>query len=502
MPIASGDRVTLDVKAVTRDGIGLAERDGVLFFLPGALPGEEVVAEVEKITAFRRRHRPYAALLAARPDSFAFQATARLVDVVRPSDARQTPLCPHFSTCGGCTWQHQEYSVQLAQKRALVVAALRPALEAAGLAEEQIDTMVRPVIPSPSPWRYRNKLEFTFSPTGWPGFHQRGDFRRLVELQECQIGSPEMIAAAKIVGEWAQAHGLPGYDKVRNTGFLRHLVVRQAYHTQELMVALETFTPAKLPVVPAPAADPALPVAALPFAEDLVARLTQELPHLTSLLWVINPSPSDVVKVEPGQLHVLWGRPYILEKLAGLTFRIELPTFFQTNTQQAETLIRLAREGAQLRPSDLLFDLYCGVGTFSLALARECRHVLGIELVEEAVEAARANAALNGITNVTFRAGDTRRQLAVALRDPGNPDVVLLDPPRAGAGRRVMTALARANPRRVVYVSCNPETLGSDLLELIPFGYTIQSVQPVDLFPHTSHVETVAVAVRSATTAG
>lgn len=492
-PVAPGDRVQLEIEAVTGDGIGLATREGVLFLVPFALAGEQVVGEVEKVERFRRRNRPFAAMLAAGPDGFSFQATARPVEVARPAATRETPVCPHFSACGGCTWQHQNYGAQLARKRALVLSALAPALKAAGLSDSEIDALIKPVIPSPLPWQYRNKLEFTFSPDGRPGFHQRGDYRSVIEMEECHIGSPEMIAAARTVGEWARAHALPGYDKVSNTGFLRHLVVRQAYHTQELMVALATFGSATAPT--AKVAD----APALPFADDLVERLKQRLTHLTSLLWVINPSPSDVVKVEPGQLHVLSGRPYIVETLAGLSFRIELATFFQTNTIQAETLIRLAREAARLTPSDLLFDLYCGVGTFSLALARECRQVLGIEIVEPAVVAARANAELNRITNATFRAGDTRKQLAAAVTDFGNPDVVLLDPPRAGAGGRVMRRLGRTNPHRVVYVSCNPETLGSDLLELVPFGYTVESVQPIDLFPHTSHVETVTLAVRKAT---
>ena len=489
-PVAPGDRVQLEIEAVTRDGVGLAAREGVLVLVPFTLAGEQVVGEIEEVDRFRRRNRPYAAMLAAGPDGFSFQATAWPVEVARPAGTRETPACPHFSACGGCTWQHQNYGAQLARKRAVVLSALAPALKAAGLSDSEIDALVRPVIPAPSPWQYRNKLEFTFSPAGRPGFHERGNYRSIVEIEECHVGSPEMVAAARTVGEWAQAHDLPGYDKVSNTGFLRHLVVRQAYHTQELMVALVTFGSAAAPTAKVAHAP------ALPFAGDLVERLKQRLPHLTSLLWVINPSPSDVVKVEPGQLRVLSGRRYIVETLAGLSFRIELATFFQTNTIQAETLVRLAREAARLTPSDLLFDLYCGVGTFSLALARECRQVLGIEIVEPAVVAARANAELNRITNATFRAGDTRKQLAAAVTDFGNPDVVLLDPPRAGAGGRVMRRLGRTNPRRVVYVSCNPETLGSDLLELVPFGYSIESVQPVDLFPHTSHVETVTLAVK------
>lgn len=500
--VQAGEEVTLTITQLAPSGLGLGQRSEVCFLVPFALPGEEVVAGVERVSRARHRRRSGQ----PRPATPRWEATARVVSIVKSSPDRAVPACRHFGSCGGCAWQHQAYRAQLERKRALVRSAL---LQVLGEATVPPD-LVEPVIPSPAEWHYRNKLELTFSPGGRPGFHRRGSFKSLIEVEECHLATPEMVKAARVVGDWAVAHGLPGYDKAKNQGFLRHLVVRQAYHTEELMVALETFPPSVLrsrePGDPGEAGSGQATAggddegqSTLPFAGDLVERLRACLPQLTSLLWLSNPSPSDVVKVEGSRLQVLYGREFIEERLAGLTFRLELPTFFQTNTRQAETLLYLAREAlaADARPTDLLFDLYCGVGTFGLALARGLRLVVGIELVESAVAAASANAARNGIDNVVFLAGEVRRVFDQAVARFGPPDLILLDPPRAGAGSKVIRRLGRAKPRRIVYVSCNPHSLAADLAELLPAGYHITRVQPVDLFPHTDHVETVVTLARS-----
>ncbi|MBE3583414.1 MAG: 23S rRNA (uracil(1939)-C(5))-methyltransferase RlmD [Limnochordaceae bacterium] len=539
--------MTATILAVGPGGVGVAYLESVALGLEveKVLPGEKVQAEILWLRPLRGPYRRTWQAWQQRVPALAAVATpgwfgrAQAVGVLEPVQARQSPACPHFGACGGCSWQHARYEVQLERKRQTVIAALgrvvgkasppAPGQTASGATQTplvDLNQLVEPVIPSPRQWGYRNKLEFTFDAQANLGFHTPGRYWEILPAPQCRIGSEEMVAAARLVSGWAKEKGLPGYDQRNSTGFLRHLVVRQAQATGELMVALETFPPPPpTPQPPAQSPEPAgellpqspesasgpssappqlasLPElpdspAAFPYAGELVARLKAALPHLTSVLWLCNPSPSDVVKVENGRLLVLYGRPYIEEKLAGLTFRIELPTFFQTNTAQAETLVRLAREAAAPNPSDLLFDLYCGVGTFSLPLASACRQVVGIEIVAAAVAAAQANAERNGVGNAAFLAGDTRRVWDQAVATFGGPDVVLLDPPRSGAGGKVIRRIGRTSPRRVVYVSCNPQTLADDLAELLPFGYRLARVQPVDLFPHTDHVETVAMLERT-----
>lgn len=335
---------------------------------------------------------------------------------------------------------------------------------------------VRPILGG-DPWYYRNKMEFTFHPPGGLGLHRRGRWDEVEDLQTCFLPSPRTVAILTEVREFARARGLSCYDPRTHQGLLRHLVVREGRATGDLLAA----------VVTAPAS--------FPEARELAQMLAARHPELTGFVWTTTPSPGDAVGAQ--SLHVLHGRPHIFERLRDLTFKLGLLTFFQTNTAQAERMVDLVREFAGLRGGEQVVDLFCGVGTFALALAAQGGEVLGIDSASAAVEAARENAALNGLSAARFEVADARRveqYLGVGTR----PEVLVLDPPRAGAGVRLMEAIGRLAPRRIVYLSCNPATLASDLRTLWPAGYAVRTVQPIDLFPQTDHVECVVLLERAA----
>lgn len=441
--------VILRVDRLSYGGRGVARLDGLDVFVDDAAPGDVVRARLTKMK------RTY--------------AEAALVAVEGASPVRVTPRCPHFGICGGCQWQHVDYRAQAEAKHAIVEESLQ---QLGGLSRLPI----RPIIAMDEPWEFRNKMEFSFQPPDRVGLHRRGRWDQVVDLQACFLPTGRTVEILHAVREFARRHSLSCYDTRIHQGFLRHLLVREGRATGEVMVALIT--------APGP----------FPQARDLVDTLVQPHPEIASLIWAINPSRSDAIDVS--DLQVLHGRPFIYERLRGLTFKLGLLTFFQTNTVQAERMIDVVHDFAALTGVERVIDLYCGVGTFGLALAGRTAEVVGIEAVPAAVEAARENAALNGISNAVFHAAEAAHldQVTAGMQ----PDVLVLDPPRAGAGARVMRRVGRLAPRRVVYISCNPTTLAPDLRELRTWGYEVQAVQPVDLFPQTYHVECVVRLERTA----
>jgi 23S rRNA (uracil1939-C5)-methyltransferase len=445
-PVRRGDEVALAVDRLAYGGRGVGRVGGFVVFVPDTAPGDRVRARLWRVKAG--------------------YGEADLVAVEGRSALRATPPCPHFGPCGGCAWQHLEYAAQAVAKEQIV----RESLAHLG---DLRDVDVRPILGAPSPWFYRNKMEFTFHPEGVLGLHRRGAWDRVVAVQSCYLQSPASNVVLGIVRAWALRSGLSRYDPRSHTGVLRQTVIREGKATGEIMVALVTAAPE------------------VPGLRELAARLVAAVPRVTSVLHGVNPAASDGSPL--AGITVLAGRPYILDELAGLRFRIGPETFFQTNTAQAERLVEAAQALAGLRGGETVYDLYCGVGTFSLALARRAGRVYGIEISPAAVEAARENAALNGIANAEFASGDVRRLLPEVRGRTGRPDLVLLDPPRSGAGSRVMQKIAGTRAPRVVYVSCNPTTLAPDLKELVSAGYAVRTVQPLDLFPHTYHVECVVL---------
>jgi 23S rRNA (uracil1939-C5)-methyltransferase len=443
--------ISLRIEGLHSDGRGIARLDGLAVFVEDVVPGEVVRARLTRVT---RTH-----------------ADAEVLRIEAASLDRVVPRCPHVGTCGGCVWQHLAYPAQASAKEAIVVESLQ---RVTGLRHPP----VRPIIAMDDPWAFRNKMEFSFQPPDRLGLHRRARWDEVVDLQTCFLPSSRVLTVLRAVRAFMRAQRIPCYDTRTHQGFLRHLVVRESRATGELLVAVVT--------APGP----------FPHADALTETLRQRVPHLAGLVWAINASVSDAVQVS--RLEVLHGRPFIREHLGTLSFKLDLSTFFQTNTVQAERMTEVVREFAALGGTERVVDLYCGVGPFALTLAGAAAHVVGIEAVVAAVDAARDNARLNGIANAVFHTADAADVEGV-LAGGGQIDVLVLDPPRAGAGATVMRRIGQLAPRRVIYVSCNPATLAADLLELLPRGYEVTAIQPIDFFPHTYHVECVVQLKRAAT---
>jgi 23S rRNA (uracil1939-C5)-methyltransferase len=392
-------------------------------------------------------------------------------EILEAHPERTGPECPHFEKCGGCVWQHWQYNGQLKEKKKHV----KDAIEAQGFNP----SLVQDTIGMENPWRYRNKMEFTFGPDGSLGLHEQGNFRKIISLETCLIASERMVEASLEVASWVKAHNLIGYNKDLHEGLLRHLMVRESFATGELMLAIFATE------APGGSLQPAV--------NDLVNRIERKFPEVKSLLWLENTDWADRTQSEKS--HILAGRDFIYDEMAGYRFRLWFDTFFQTNPTQAQKLVELAIAMGQPKKTEKMIDLFCGVGTFSLPFASRVEKLAGIEIVESSIESAKRNASDNGIDNTFFLAKDARKGIDQVLESFGSPELLLLDPPRSGAGGKVMRRIGRSKPERIVYVSCNPDTFATDIKELEPFGYSLKAVQPVDLFPHTVHVECVALLI-------
>ncbi|WP_102028794.1 23S rRNA (uracil(1939)-C(5))-methyltransferase RlmD [Salirhabdus sp. Marseille-P4669] len=458
MTMTKGETMVTEIRQLDTKGSGRAVvwRDTgevnpkkLKLTIPQTLPGEKVRVTVDQPERKRRKVMPE--------------------EIIEAHPERVAPPCPHFVRCGGCVWQHWQYTGQLKQKTEHVKAVLE---------EQGFDTsLVQDTIGMDNPWHYRNKMEFTFSKDGELGLHEQGNFRAIISLETCLIAGEEMVNAAMEVAKWAKDHELKGYDKDAHEGLLRHLMVRQSFATGEIMLGLFATEAPEGHLEEA--------------VRDLTARITEKFSQVKSLLWLENRDWADRTQSE--NTHVLAGRDFIYDEMLGYRYRLWFDTFFQTNPTQAQKLVELALEMGQPKETEKMIDLFCGVGTFSLPFASRVGKLAGIEIVETSIESAKRNATDNGIDNTYFLAKDARRGIDEVLESFGTPELLLLDPPRSGAGGKVMRRIGRAKPERIVYVSCNPDTFATDIKELEPFGYTLKKVQPVDLFPHTVHVECVAL---------
>jgi 23S rRNA (uracil1939-C5)-methyltransferase len=440
-----GDELVLDVDALAFGGAGVARADGYVVFVDGAVPGDRVRAHVYKAK------RAY--------------GHARAVEVLEPSAQRIEPAADH----PGAPWQVLPYERQLAVKSEQVDEALRRIGKLDGFE-------LQPIVPAVQQWRYRNKLEYSFGngPGGALvcGFHAPGRWDRIVALEDCLLASERGNAAREQVVAWARAHGLRAHDRRSHGGELRNLVVREGRRTGEVQVRL----------VAAPADLPLDALAEAVRADSLLVTTTDAAGETTAA----------------GETELVAGTEFIDEELAELRFRISPLAFFQTNTEMAERLYGVAAELAELRGTERLYDLYSGSGTIALVLSTRAAQVFGIELVPESVADAIANARRNGIDNARFFAGDVRLALRELVERVGRPDVVVVDPPRAGLSKKAVRRLIEAAPKKVIYVSCNPTTLAPNAAQLAEAGYALRRVRPVDLFPQTPHIECVAVLERAA----
>jgi 23S rRNA (uracil1939-C5)-methyltransferase len=443
-----GERLELEIDSLAFGGRGVARAGGYVVFVSGGLPGDRVQAEVTKPKR-----------------SF---AEARAVELLRPGADRVPDRCTHEGEpCPGAPWQGLAYEQQLAHKQGQVEEALRRIGELEGFELE-------PIVPALEQWRYRNKLEYSFGEGEGEtvlGFHARGRWDLIVGVEDCLLASERGNAARNEVRDWARREAVPPFDRRGRGGVLRNLVVREGRRTGELQVRLVTSDER---------------VALDGFAEAV---------GVDSVLWT---RALDVGETTAGGItEVLHGTEAIEEELGGLRFRISADAFFQTNTEMAERLYGLAAEYAGLQGWERLYDLFCGIGTIGLSLAARAGEVWGLEIVEEAIADAIANARRNEIGNARFFAGDVRLALRELVERAGRPDVLVVDPPRAGLSAKVVRRVIEAAPSRIVYVSCNPTTLAPNAAQLVESGYALRRVRPVDMFPQTPHIECVASFVRS-----
>lgn len=462
-PVNTNEEIELTVTGLASDGDGVGRYRNFTVFVPLAAPGDRLRARITEVKPRYAKAEPLA-VLSSGPD-------------------RVAPRCPVTETCGGCAWQQVDYRAQLAWKRRQVADALQR-VGRLGHVE------VPPAIGMGTPWHYRNKAAVPFGRGAGGGiavgFYSRGS-HDIVDLPgECALQHPLINRVIAVVREETAARGWQPYDESSGTGLLRHVVVRVGVRTGEALV---------VPVINAPA---------LPDEDGLAAALTARVPELVGVVKNINTARTNVI-FGP-ETRSIAGRDYVEEVLGGLRFRVSAPSFFQVNTLQAERLFSLAVEFAGLTGEELVVDAYCGTGAMALLAAGRARRVWGVEVVAEAVEDAKKNARLNGIDNACFLAARVEDVLP-GLRDGGRgPDVVFLDPPRKGCDPATLAACKAMGPRRIVYVSCNPATLARDLAVLTGLErrgegegravYRVDVVQPVDMFPHTAHVECVAKLTR------
>ena len=435
-------------------GVGRAE-DGRVAFTPYALPGEEAEVSI---------HR--------EADRF---LECRLEQILSPSPDRIEPMCVVYGQCGGCKAQHVAYPAALELKRQIVEQTIQ---RIGGLD----DVTVRPTIGSSCPWRDRNKGEFAVSTdrkTRTPVIGQcEAGSHRLVPVVDCPIQHELSITAVHTVSRWMLKHGIPAWDADRSGG-LRYLVTR-VNDQNEMMVILSSTTGRPLPHTGE-------------LNEELLAATNGKLRSLYQLS--LSPRPSHALD---GRARLLFGRSVLRDHLLGLSFDISPQTFFQVNRHMTEALYTEALNAAALTGNETVLDAYCGAGTISLALARKAKQVVGVELNEKAIENAKQNAGRNGLADRTrFIAGDAAREALRLFEEGLRPDVIVVDPPRKGVEAKLLDAMVRCEPKRIVYVSCNPSTLARDLkILLADGGYTLEYVQPVDMFSHTEHVESVALLIR------
>ena len=441
--IRKNDELTVGIERFGGD-MGIAHLEGMTLFVQGALPGETVIARaqrVEKTHAFLKTLK----VLSASPD-------------------RVAPPCPYYEKCGGCVCQHMTYAASLQMKRERV----RDALQRIG----GIDIQVPPVIGMENPWHYRNK---TTQPVGVQqgktvmGFYAPRS-HRIVEAEHCLISREESNETARILRLWMEKFSVPAYDETAHTGLIRHCMSRVSREGRVMAVVVASAYP-------------------IPHEHELIAMLRCGVEGLHSVYVNVNKRGDNVILGLEN--HLIYGEERLQDTLCGLRFSLSPLSFFQINPVQTEKLYQTAVDFAGLTGKELVADLYCGAGTISLLLARHARHVIGIEVVPDAIRDAGENARANGVSNVEFHAAAAEDLLPRLVTRGLRPDVVVLDPPRKGCEESVLSAIAQAAPHTVVYVSCDPATQARDVKYLCAHGYRAEKCQCVDMFCHTGHVETV-----------
>ena len=452
----------IEIKKIAAEGKSIAYVDEKVLFVPNTVPGDIVDVQVT------RKRKSFL-------EGF-------IVNVRKYSDIRTEPFCSHFGICGGCKWQNLPYQLQTEFKQQEII----DNLQRIGKVELQ---NVSPIIGSPKTTYYRNKLEYTFcnkrfltreeiangqdiDRTPAVGFHVPGLFDKVIDIEKCYLQAEPSNGVRNFIREYAIKHELSFYDIREQAGFLRTLIIRTS-STGEVMVIV-TFGEENREA-----------------REGLLNAIVQQFPEITSLMYVINEKMNDTITDQ--EVICFHGNDHIFEQMEDLKFKIGPKSFYQTNSEQAYNLYKIAREFAGLTGNELVYDLYTGTGTIANFVSRQARQVIGIEYVPEAIEDAKVNAEINEIKNTLFYAGDMKDMLTQEfINQHGRPDVIITDPPRAGMHQDVVDVILFAEPKRIVYVSCNPATQARDL-QLLDGKYKVKAVQPVDMFPHTHHVENVVL---------
>lgn len=451
----------IPIEKIAAEGKCIARVDGQVIFVAGVAPGDVVDLRIVK----KKKN-----FLEATPVKFHVY-----------SEKRVTPFCEHFSHCGGCKWQHISYTTQLEYKQQEVVDQLTR------IGKVDLPT-ISPIIASSKTEYYRNKLEFTFSNKRWLsteeiksdhvinrdglGFHLPGQFDKILDIKHCYLQEEPSNAIRLALKNYALEKQLEFYDIQNNVGFLRNLIIRTS-SVGEIMVIVQVAENREQEI------------------NSMMSFLQKEFPEISSLNYVVNTKKNETFH----DLEVVCfaGKPYITEQMEDLRFRIGPKSFYQTNSLQAYELYKVARNFAGLSGNEVVYDLYTGTGTIAQFVSKQAKKVVGIEFVESAIEDAKLNADLNNIGNCTFYAGDMKDVLNEAfISKEGKPDVIITDPPRAGMHADVVQTILSINPQKIVYVSCNPATQARDLA-LLDAAYKVKAVQPVDMFPHTYHVENVVL---------
>ncbi|WP_435354974.1 23S rRNA (uracil(1939)-C(5))-methyltransferase RlmD [Emticicia sp. SJ17W-69] len=453
---------SIEVESFAAEGKCIAKHEGQVIFIEGSNvhPGDKVKLFVNN------RKKNY--------------AEANVLEILEPSPLRIQPFCSHFGVCGGCKWQHVPYEKQLSLKWQQVNDQLTR------IGKLQLPE-IKPILASANTQFYRNKLEYTFSNSRWftrdeistdlamsknaLGFHVPKRFEKVLPIEKCYLQADPSNDIRLTLRDLAIKNQYTYYDHIAHEGFLRNIMIRTA-STGEIMIMVQ-------------------------FAQDneteinvVMEHLKAKFPQINSLNYILNQKRNDTFN--DLEVNTFYGKPYIEERMEDLVFRIGVKSFYQTNSEQAYELYKITRTFADLKGDELVYDLYTGTGTIANFVAKQARHVIGIEYVADAVEDAKINSAVNHIHNTEFFAGDMRKFLTNDfIAEKGRPDVVITDPPRAGMDEPVVRTLMESAPKRIVYVSCNPATQARDLA-ILSEKYDITAVQPVDMFPHTHHVENVA----------
>lgn len=444
----NGDKATIDIKRLGINGEGIGYLKGQVVFVDGALPNEQVIVEAYDV---KEKY-----------------AKAKIIKVLKKSEDRVKPHCNIYNKCGGCTLLHFDYQAQLEAKREIVKEAFEKYL-----GKKNKFPNIRPVLGMKNPWNYRNKVQIPLEKRGKKviaGLYQSGS-NRIIEMNECSIHHPDLDKVVHGIKEIVEELNIPIYDSKRRFGQIRNIVARVSFATKEIQVIIVTYKQE------------------LSKSKELIEEITLKYPQVISIAQNINPTKTPLIMGD--RTIILWGQDRLIEAFGEIKYALSSKAFFQLNPIQMEVLYNEVKKAAKLTGKERVLDAYCGAGTIGLWIAKDALEVRGIEALADAIEDAKYNAKLNNLRNTQFTVGNVENVLPKWVKKGYKADIVIADPPRTGCGEELLRAIIDLKPKKIIYVSCNPATLAKDCSVLIDKEYKIDYVQPVDMFPQTSHVESV-----------